>query len=196
MFLKKFLRNPRPIMQGDPMFIELLRSRRSIRRFQEKPIEPEKRALLEEAALRSPSSRDLNPWEFIFIDDRETLEKLSRSKPHGAGFLQKAALAVCVIADPEKCDIWIEDCSIASVFIHLAAHSMGLGSCWIQIRKRAYNGSNSSESYVRGVLGVPEKYTVLSLVAVGYPAEHPEGHPQTGLPCDKLFINRYGSTKK
>ena len=183
-------------MQGDPPFIKMLRTRRSIRRFQEKPIEPGLQALLKEAVLRSPSSRDLNPWEFIFIDDPETLETLSRAKPHGAGFLKKAPLGICIIADPEKCDVWIEDCSIASIFLHLAAHSLGLGSCWIQIRKRTHNGSTSAESYIRGVLGVPENYHVLSIVAVGYPAEHPPGHPQSGLPCDKIFINRYGSTKK
>ncbi|MCP4671073.1 MAG: NAD(P)H-dependent dehydrogenase/reductase, partial [Desulfobacula sp.] len=120
------------------MFMTLIRDRRSIRQFTDKPVEKEKVDLLIEGGLRSPSSRGLNPWEFIVIKKRPTLEKLSRSKPHGAGFLKNAALGIAVIADPEKCDVWIEDSSIASTYIQLAAKSMGLESCWVQIRERFY----------------------------------------------------------
>ncbi|MBU0991231.1 MAG: nitroreductase family protein [Proteobacteria bacterium] len=175
------------------MFIDLIRKRRSIRRFQDKPIEPEKMDLLVEAVLRSPSSRSLNPWEFIFVKDKSTLEKLAGSKPHGASFLKHAALGVVVLADPEKCDVWVEDCSIASIFIHLAAQSLDLGSCWIQVRKRMHDSHETSESYIKRLLGIPNPFCVESIVAIGYPDERAEGHPKDALPYDKIFINRYGT---
>src|SRR4030042_1604382 len=109
------------------MVISLIQKRRSIRRFLPKPVDAGKIDLLIEAALRSPSSRGLNPWEFIVVTDKDLLEKLSRSKQHGSAFLQNAPLGIVVCADPEKCDVWIEDASIASIFIHLAAASLGLG---------------------------------------------------------------------
>jgi nitroreductase len=63
------------------MFIELIRKRRSTRRFKEDQIEAEKIEMLTEAALRAPSSRGFNPWQFVFVSDRELLKKLSRAKP-------------------------------------------------------------------------------------------------------------------
>ena len=74
--------------------IELLRSRRSIRQYLDRAIEPEKVELLKEAVLRSPSSRNIDPWEFIFVDDRDTLARLAVCKPHGARFLEHAPLGI------------------------------------------------------------------------------------------------------
>ena len=94
------------------MFLSLAKKRRSIRRYLEKPVEAEKIEMLIEAALRAPSSRGFNPWEFVVVTDGVLLEKLSKSKPHGASFLKDAPLGIVVCADPEKCDVWIEDASM------------------------------------------------------------------------------------
>ena len=118
------------------MFLSLIEKRRSIRRYLPWPVEKEKIDVLIEAALRAPSSRGFNPWEFIFVTDRDLLKTLSTTKKHGSSFLRNATLGIVVCADEKKSDVWVEDASIASIFIHLAAESIGLGSCWIQIRKR------------------------------------------------------------
>ena len=68
--------------------IELLRKRRSIRKFTQEKIDPETTELLIEALLRSPSSRGIDPWEFVVVDDKELLASLSRSKEHGSEFLK------------------------------------------------------------------------------------------------------------
>lgn len=99
--------------------IELLRNRRSIRKYTDKDIEPEKIEILKEAVLRSPSSRNFDPWEFIFVDDRGLLKQLALCKPHGAKFLEGAALGIVICADEQKSDVWIEDCSIASIFVQM-----------------------------------------------------------------------------
>jgi nitroreductase len=174
------------------MFLSLAQKRRSIRRYLEKAVETEKIKRLIEAALRAPSSRGVNPWEFVVVTDRGLLERLSRSKPHGASFLKDAALGIVVCADPEKSDVWIEDASIASIYIHLAAESMELGSCWIQIRERMYDGEKSAEQYIREVLHMPENFKIESMVAVGYPAEKMPPHPTEDLPYEKVHHNGYG----
>ena len=174
------------------MVMSLIQKRRSIRKFLDKPIEAEKIDLLLEAALRAPSSRDLNPWEFVVVTNRELLEKLSKAKQHGSAFLKNAPLGICVCADPEKCDVWIEDASIASIFIHLAAESLGLGSCWIQIRERMHDGEKSAQAYVTETLNIPAKMQVESIIAVGYPAETLPPHGKEELLFEKVHLDIYG----
>jgi nitroreductase len=158
----------------------------------EKPVETEKIETLVETALRSPSSRGFNPWEFIVVTERDLLEKLSKAKPHGASFLRNASLGIVVCADPEKCDVWIEDASIASILLHLAAESMGLGSCWIQIRLRMHDQTKTAQTYVQELLNIPETLNVESLVAVGYPAESKPPHRREDLQYEKIHYNAYG----
>jgi nitroreductase len=174
------------------MFLSLVEKRRSIRRYEDKPVEPEKVERLIEAALRAPSSRGFNPWEFVVVTDGVLLEKLSKSKPHGASFLKDAPLGIVVCADPEKCDVWIEDASIASIYIHLAAASMELGSCWIQIRKRMHDQTKTAEQYIRELLNIPQNFNVESMIAIGYPAEKKSPHPKEDLQYEKVYYNVYG----
>jgi len=84
----------------------------------------------------APSSRSRRPWEFIAVTDKEKLEKLSKIREHSSDFLAGAPLGIVVVANPKTCDVWIEDSSIAAIIIQLSAQSLGLGSCWIQVRER------------------------------------------------------------
>lgn len=174
------------------MFIPLIQKRRSIRKFQGKQVEAGKIDLLVEAALRAPSSRGFQPCEFIVVSEKNLLDKLSRSKPHGSTFLKNAPLGIVICADPKKCDVWIEDSSIASIFIHLAAESLGLGSCWIQIRERMHNGGKTAQEYISGILAIPDGLMVESIVAVGYPDEKKPPVKKEELQYNKAFLNSYG----
>lgn len=173
------------------MFLSLLQKRRSIRKFKPETIEAEKVEQLIEAVLRAPSSRGLNPWQFMVVDDRETLKRLARAKAHGSEFLGGASLAVAVCADPQRCDVWIEDCAIAAIILQLAAESLGLGSCWAQIRQRPHGEGRSAEAYVREVLGLPPSLAVECIVGIGYPDEHKSGHPRESLEFAKVHRNRF-----
>ena len=175
------------------MFLSLVRKRRSIRRYTSQAVESEKVEMLVEAALRSPSSMNNTPWEFIVVTDPSMLDHLSTAKPHGATFLKNAPLAVVVCADPAKSTVWIEDASIASIYIHLAAESLGLGSCWIQIRDRMHDEDTSAGAYIRGLLHIPEQLKVVAMIAIGHPAEEKAPHPKETLLYEKVFYERYGS---
>lgn len=171
--------------------IDLLRKRRSIRKFTADKVPPEAIRTIVEAALRSPSSRGINPWEFILVDDPETLQKLSGSKQHGAEFLKNAPFAVVVCADSTKSDVWIEDCSIAAIIIQLTALSLGLGSCWAQIRNRMHDVGGTAECFVQNLLGLPEQIKVESIIGIGYPAESKRPVPAGQLQPGKIKNNRW-----
>jgi nitroreductase len=171
--------------------IDLLRTRRSVRKFTEQTIEPEKIELLKEAILRAPSSKNSNAGEYIFVDDQELIQKLALCKPHGANPLQTAQLAVVILANESKTVAWIEDSSIASFVAHLTAHSLGLGSCWIQIRGREYSEEKMSEEYISELLNIPEGFRVLSIVAVGYAQRPHEGRAASELDFGKIHSNKF-----
>ena len=174
------------------MFMDLIAKRRSIRRFTADKVEAEKVELLKEAALRAPSSRGINPWEFIVVTDRSLLANLSAAKPHGSTFLKDAPLGIVVCADPQKSDVWVEDASIATIFIELAAASLELGSCWIQIRERIHDETLTAEAYVADLLKIPSHLKVESMVAIGYPAERKPPHSKQELQTEKIFLDQHG----
>lgn len=173
------------------MFLSLLQQRRSIRRFEDRGIEPEKLDLLIEAMLRSPSSRGLNPWEFVVVTEKKTLGELSVAKAHGAEFLAEAAAAVVICADPQCCDVWIEDCAIAAITLQYQAQDLGLGSCWAQLRLRQRTDGQAAEDYIRPLIGVPENYRIPIIVGLGYPAKSKNGHPRNRLPWRKVHSGRF-----
>lgn len=177
-------------MTANPNFLQLLSTRRSVRRYRDAPVDPDIIALLEEAILRCPSSHNRKSWEFVVVDEVERLEALSRAKPQGSRFLAQARLAFVVCGDPQRSDVWIEDCAIAAHTVHLAAHALGLGSCWIQIRRRPHDAQVTAEDYVRRILDLPDSLRVLCMVAIGWPEKEPAGHPTETLPFDRLHRNR------
>ena len=153
------------------MFMDLIAKRRSIRRFTADKVEAEKVELLKEAALLAPSSRGINPWEFIVVTDRSLLANLSAAKPHGSTFLKDAPLGIVVCADPQKSE---------------------LGSCWIQIRERIHDETLTAEAYVADLLKIPSHLKVESMVAIGYPAERKPPHSKQELQTEKIFLDQHG----
>jgi len=176
------------------MFLSLIQKRRSIRRYLPWPVEKEKIDILIEAALRAPSSRGFNPWQFIFVTDRDVLKRLSVTKEHGSSFIRNATLGIVVCADAVKSDVWVEDASIASIFIQLAAESIGLGSCWIQIRERMHDKEKTAPEYISEILNIPSGLKVQSIIAVGYPEKRKPPHAKEDLQYDKIYLNSYGNS--
>lgn len=173
-------------------FSDLIRQRRSMRKFTEEELTQEEVVALLKAALMSPSSKRSNCWQFIVVDDKETLDKLSRCKETGASFLKDAPLAVVVLADPLSSDVWIEDAAVASLMIQLQAEGLGLGSCWIQVRERYTATGMASDEYVHGVLGIPLQLQVLSIIAVGHKGMERKPFDDAHLQWEKVHINKYG----
>ena len=172
-------------------FFELLKNRRSIRQYTEQKIEQEKIKQLTTAALMSPASKRSNPWEFVVIEDEETLKKLSEARPHGSQMLSKAPLAIVVTADTTKSDVWMEDASIAALIIQLQAQDLGLGSCWVQVYSRQRDENQSSETYIRELLEIPDKYAVLCMISIGYKNEERQPYKEEKLAYNKIHRGKF-----
>jgi nitroreductase len=169
--------------------IELLRRRRSTRRYTSQPVSRQSRDLLVEALLRSPTSRNGKSWEFIVVDDAQLLVQLSTAKPHGGTFLKDAPLAIVIAADSTKSDVWVEDTAIAGILAQAAAEWLGLGSCWIQIRNRRHDSETTAEEFIQRVFGLPDHLKVASIISIGHPAETKSPIPKSDLEYNKVKHN-------
>lgn len=170
--------------------LDILRERRSIRKYKDKEIEKEKIDNILKAALLAPSSMNKKPVEFVVVSDKDILSKLETCKSKGTLSLKTAPLAIAVVADTEISDVWVEDASIASTLIQLEVENLGLGSCWIQIRNRK-NENGDSEEAVRKVLNLPENYGVLNLITIGYKDEEKPSYSDSNLDFEKVHYNKF-----
>lgn len=173
-------------------FLELLKKRRSCRRFTDEPVDENAVCNIMKAALMSPSGHRINPWEFVLVEDKEMLKNLSVSKVAGAQLLEGAAMAIVVVADTTKSDVWVEDCSIATILMQLAAEDMGLGSCWVQIRLRKDSEGGSAEQNVKTLLQLPEHYAVLSILGVGHKERESKPFDEDKMQWEKVHVERFG----
>lgn len=172
-------------------FKELIRLRRSCRTFTEQQLSEDQVCALMRAALMSPSSHRTNGWQFVLVDEREKLHALSVCKANGSGLIDGAPLAIVVCADSAVSDVWIEDASIATLMIQLQAEELGLGSCWVQVRRRQTIDGRNSDDVVRDILGIPATMEVLSIVAVGYKAVERKPFNEEHLQWEKVHLNQW-----
>lgn len=149
--------------------LDILLERRSIRKYKEKKIEEEKINQILAVGKVAPSGKNKKPWEFMVIEDKDVLKKLSMVKPKGGLFLAEVPASIVVIGNEEISDTWIEDCSIVSTFIQLEACNQGLGSCWVQIRNRFTKDGGDAEIAAKEILGIPTNKRVLCIISIGYP---------------------------
>ena len=148
------------------MFIDIARSRHSSRLFTSEPLLPREMELIMEAGDLAPSSRSRRPVRLIPLVDEGLIRRLAMCKDSGTRALETATFAVIVAADPEVSDVWIEDCSIATIMMQMEAEDLGIGSCWIQIRLRKV-GDTDSEEFVIREAGLDPGLKVLSIIAFG-----------------------------
>ena len=177
-------------------FSELIKSRRSMRKFTGEELTQEQVVTLMKAALMAPTSKRSNAWQFVVVDDKETLRRLSLCKAQASQFIADAALAVVVTADPLASDVWIEDASIASIYLQLQAEDMGLGSCWVQVRERFTADGVPSGEFVHEVLDLPLPLQVLSIIAIGHKGMERKPFDEEHLQWEKIHLNKYGGEQQ
>ena len=172
-------------LQNAKVLTDILQKRRSIRKFTEKKLTKEEVAFLEKSVLLAPTSRDLQPCQFYFVTNSTKIKALAEVKGGGTTPLKTAVLAVVVAADPEKCDVWIEDSSLAAYSLLLQAEALGLGATWVQIRKRS-KGETDAEENVKVLLDLPKNLRVLSIIAIGEKAENKDPRTDESLHSEKI----------
>ena len=149
---------------------ELARKRRSIRRYTGEKVDERIVDEILKTALTAPSSWGRHPVEFVVVREKDIIRKIAACKAMGAGSLPYADVAVIVMVDTSDCELWIEDGAVASSYLLLAAEQYGIGACWIHIRGRAGQRGTADEE-IRALLGIPDRYSVLNVVALGHKGE-------------------------
>ena len=163
-----------------------IHGRRSIRRYTDQPIPEDVIEELLRAAMAAPSAGNQQPWQFVVIDDRETLNAIPRFHPYSA-MLKEAPLAIAICGDlrEERYEgYWVQDCSAATQNLLLAAHGKGLGAVWLGIHPIEERVTGTRE-----LLGLPAETIPLAVVAIGYPAEQ-KGAEDRYSPS-RVHRNRY-----
>jgi nitroreductase len=167
---------------------EAMHTRRSIRKFQQKPISADVVRDLLGAAMMAPSAGNQQPWQFVVISDAQMLGKVPTINPH-ADMAAQAPLAILVCGDlslEKYAGFWVQDCSAATQNLLLAAHGKGLGGVWTAV----YPIQDRVEAFKR-LCSLPETVVPLVLVVLGYPAESPDGGDRF-LP-DRVHRNSWSS---
>jgi len=166
--------------------IEAIRTRRSIRRFKNKEVSEAELKELLAAAMQAPSAVNEQPWHFVVIRDRTTLEKIPSIHIY-ASMAKEASAAILVCADLnlEKAKgFWVEDCSAAVENLLLAAHAKGLGAVWCGIYPNKERMVPFSEMF-----SLPPNVIPFALVPIGYPAE--EKKPEDRYRPDRVHRDKW-----
>ena len=176
-------------------FESLIIARRSTRKFTKQKISPDDVQKLLQAALLAPTSKNSKSWNFVAIENKDILKQLSVCKDSGATFLEGCTLAVVVLGDKTLTDIWVEDASIAAVFMQLQAEDLGLGSCWCHIRNRTL-GEMSTEQYVRDLINIPNNFGVLCIIGFGHKDQERKPNDLSKLTWEKIHIGSFMADDK
>lgn len=153
-------------------FKEIIARRRSIRKFEPRPVPRETVARILDAALAAPSSRNSRSSHFLAVDDPALIARMADMRDYGAAFLKGAPVAVVVAGDTVATDLWRENCAIAATLLQLACVDEGLASCWVHVDGRprlkdAPHGESAAD-FLRSFLPLPQGCAPFCVVALGY----------------------------
>jgi nitroreductase len=165
-------------------FLDVIYSRRSIRKYENKQIPIEVLQQILEAGRLAPSAVNRQPFRFVVVNDEQIMKDLCDNLI--ARFVKSAPVAIAGCADVKSLltGKWaVVDTTIAMQNMVIAASALGIGSCWI---------GACDEGKVKKLLKIPDKYKFVALVTLGYPAEQPK--PKKKKPLEELFnFNRFQS---
>lgn len=163
-------------------FKEIIRKRRSVRKFRQQAVPRAVTERLLEAALSAPSARNSRSTKLLVVDDPAAVARMAGMRDYGAGFMKEAPMAVVVLGDTSRSDLWRENGAIAATLLQLACVDEGLASCWVHVDGRprlkdAPEGEKAAD-YLRTFLPIPEGCEPLCAIVLGYsdfvPAPLPE----------------------
>ena len=148
--------------------MEAILSRRSIRKYTEKPVSESQIKLLLEAAMAAPSAHNRQPWHFVVVKNKATLLEIPKFHQYSK-MLENASLAIVVCGDldlAEGTGFWVQDCSAATQNILIAARAIGLGAVWLGVYPNSILVKN-----LRSLLKIPDKIVPFNIISIGNPSE-------------------------
>ena len=144
--------------------IDAINNRCSVRKYINKAISIELIDKIIEAGMNAPSANNSQPWEFVVVDDKNLLDKISSLSKY-TYMVKDAGIAIIVCGDSNKSkDYWVQDCSACTENILLACHSLGLGAVWCGVYPREERANELKELF-----RLPDNLIPLNIISIGYP---------------------------
>lgn len=169
---------------------ETILKRRSVRKFEPRPVPRETLERLLALTLTAPSSRSVRSSRFIVVDRPELVSEMAVMRDYGAAFLKDTPCAVVVLGEAGTTDLWVDNAAISATFLQLAAEEAGLGSCWVHVngrpRVRGEADGEKAADFLARLLSIPEGWKPLCIIALGYPAASPKPH-EPDIDNDKVI---------
>lgn len=160
--------------------IEVIKKRRSVRKFEPKPVSEEIIKDILDCARLAPSAMNIQPWLFGVVTDSDLKRMIAEVTDYGK-FIKDCTVCFVVFSDSSQ-EYFLEDGCAATENILLAATAHGLGSCWVAGQKKDYVEA------IRRLLNVPEPYTLIALIAAGYSNQQPS--PKKKNLQELIFFNK------
>lgn len=157
----------------DTALLDLIKQRRSVRKFTDQPVSDEQLRAVLEAAVAAPTRLDVQPWHFVVLRDKALQRKISESLRLHA-YLEAAPVVIAVWGEPERSSTWLMDCSAAIENLLLAAQAVGLGAVWVGGPEVIL--WESTEELLRREIGAPQDVRLVALIAMGVPVTMPQPH--------------------
>ena len=153
-------------------FKELIEKRRSIRKFSERAVPREVVDRILHETLSAPSARNTRTTHLVVVDDPALVARMADMRDYGSAFMKGAPLAIVVLGDTTKSDLWRENAAIAATILQLACVGRGLASCWVHVhgrpRRQDAPEGEQAEAFLRELLPLPGQTRILCAVALGY----------------------------
>jgi nitroreductase len=162
--------------------MEVIFNRRSIRKYEDRPVEQEKIEKLLRAAMQAPSAVNQQPWEFIVVQNKEKLKQIAAMGPY-AKMVESAAVAIVAVANRNEYKIptsWQQDMGAAVQNLLLEAAALELGAVWLGVAT-----AKEHSDYIQEIFKLPDSIQPFAIIPVGYPAAGQ----------NNIFIDRFNASK-
>ena len=174
-------------------FKEVVKKRRSTRRYTGQPVEKEKLQRAMELALRAPSSKNTRSTRLMAVTDLKRVHELGKLRDWGSSLLEEAGAAIVVLGDEAASPMWETNAAIMATLLQLALVDEGLATCWLHVGDyltlKDVPDSQRSEDYVKELLPeIPADYRVLCVISIGYADYTPKPLPEYEGPERMLFV--------
>lgn len=150
------------------MLKDLIKDRRSIRQYNDDTVDRELIKELLKYSLMGPSYKSARPIEFLVVDDKETIAKLSNVGSFSTKYVADVPMVVLILANTETTNTWVEESAISAAYFQLLAKEEGLDTCWVTLKDGETPDGEKIQDYLNSFLNIPKHLNAVCMIPVGY----------------------------
>lgn len=172
------------------MLKDIILKRRTTRAYKEDKVDRELILDILKHSLMGPSYANAHPVNFVLIEDKDSLKKLSEIEKFGTRYIADVPCGVLVMADTEITKVWVEECSIVASYLGLLAQEAGLNTSWVDLKEGNTQKGVEIQTYLRDEFNIPENFKTLCFIPIGYGNERHKKRGDFDI-SDKVHIEKF-----